>query len=356
MSLSEHWQTLVASKRNFPQTCEWILLYFASLFYKLGVRIRNRGYDRGVFSVRKAGVPVISIGNLSLGGTGKTTLAIWCAQTIQAKGKKCAVLSRGYGRSDEGKITVLDGETDSAEHFGDEPLLIGRKAKGVPVVLGSDRFAAAQKALKRFSPDCLILDDGFQHRSLQRDLDIVCLDERTIAAPGIFPSGYLREGAEALARADFLAVKSDRKEESFMKDFEETFSRAPDLPAAFFSYRPDGLLENRTGKTLPIQALLQKPVFAFSGIAHPESFEKLLARCGAKLAGVKRFPDHHRFSERDLREIRAESERLEALPVTTEKDLMRLPKDFPVYALAVEIDWKKGREQLEQALYNTIGV
>lgn len=353
----QRWESVVILKKGSRfQEFQRMLLAFLSFFYGLAVRVRNKAYDAGIFSIKRMEVPVISIGNLSLGGTGKTSLTIWCAEKILKNGKKPVILSRGYmRRSSSNEIKICSGEIsplEDASSVGDEPCLIAQKCDGVPIIVGADRSKTAAIACKKFMPDCLLLDDGFQHRRLQRNLDIVCLDQRMWKAPALFPRGFLREGLDSLNRADFIVLKTGKEPD----DFKESFSAyLPNRPRAAFSYRAVGLRENcGDGTLLPIEWLAGRRILSYSGIADPESFENLLERQGAKLYLSKRFSDHHSYTRDDLKMLSQTAENESCALVTTEKDAVKMPKDFPVTILCVELEWQNGERELEASLLKAI--
>lgn len=320
------------------------LLLAASEFYGAGVFLRNAAYDAGILPMRQAAVPVISIGNLSVGGTGKTSVTLWCAEFLKSQGKKVAVLSRGYKRSSsESEIKIVsDGSSllIPADQAGDEPALLARKLSGIPVLVGADRFAAAALAVERFNPDILLLDDAFQHRKLRRDLDLLCLDDATFERARLFPRGVLREPLSEAKRAGFAVMKSQNGR----------ITRPISVPAAVYRY---GVAEIRcaaSGEASGADWLKGRKVFAASGIAHPEDFESLLAEAGAGVAGALRFPDHHAFGENDLKEISVRAAAEKAAIVVTEKDAVKLPEKFPAYAVAVKMQWESGEDDLKRKI------
>lgn len=329
----------------------------ASFIYGLGMRLRNWGYDEKILAVRKARVPVVSIGNLSLGGTGKTQMVIWCAEKLQGLGKKTAVLSRGYRRNDIEETTVVSNESEilvSPDEAGDEPYMIAKSVPGLPVIVGASRSQAAQAAMERFSPDVFLLDDAFQHRKFHRDLDVACLDEKMLDAPKIFPAGFMREDVRSLSRAHFVLIKTNN-EELFTAQFRKKFLFFPDQPSAVFTYMPKLLRDHALGSIVQISALSRRPVYAFSGIANPRDFERLLKENGADLIALRTFPDHHRFSISELQSMVDEAKERNALLVTTEKDRMRIPKDVPVWSLEVAIKWLRGEEEFLKVLFKAAG-
>lgn len=305
-------------------------------------RLRLRGYLRGWASVRRLPCRVISVGNLTLGGTGKTPMVEAIATLLCQRGYRVGVLSRGYGRRCREALTVV---SDGArclvppEVGGDEPVLLAERLPGVPVVVGRDRYAAGMLAVERFAVEVLVLDDGFQHLQLGRDLDILLLDAaRPFGTGRLFPRGDLRERPSALARADVIVFTGW---EQGMPVLPSTLPLAHSLPPSFRScHEPCGLRALADGRVLPLAALNGRRVLAFCGIGGPESFRRTLHRLGAVVVGFVTFPDHHPYTHPELADLirMAEEHRTEVL-VTTEKDSIRLrrlqPLPWQVWALQI---------------------
>lgn len=271
---------------------------FAAMYEAVG-RARNRLYDSGALKQRRLERPVVSVGNLSVGGSGKTPFVITLGALLKKRGVKFDVLSRGYGRSTKG-VLVVD-PAGSARDFGDEPLLIARSL-GVPVVVGESRVEAGEAAEKQFSTEMHLLDDGFQHRELARDFDIVLVTPDD-ARDQLLPAGRLREPLAALARADAVVLMSGAKPEDF--------------PVA-------GKLIWRARRGISPAGLPQKAV-AFCGIARPQNFLLQLKLAGCEPSAAAAFRDHYRYQERDiadLLELRRQSDA--EVFVTTEKDAINL--------------------------------
>ncbi len=357
-SFAKRWETLVTSEDlTVFESLIRLFLKGASKVFACVSSLRNWGYEESIFSVRKMKVPIVSIGNLSLGGTGKTQIVIWCAARLKERGLRTVILSRGYGRKnsrEDIKIVsdekgIIAGEDES----GDEPALMARQLPGTPIIVGADRAHAAQIAMERFSPQVFLLDDGFQRRSLARDLDVLCLDEKMLDAPRIFPDGFLREPIRSFSRAQFALIKT-QNEELYAAKFREIFKFYPTLPSAVFTYRTDNLLDHVTGSMVQISALAKRPVYAFSGIANPRDFERILKDSGADLIALKIFPDHHRFTLAELDRMVTEARERNALMVTTEKDRMRIPKGVPVWSVQVSVRWLRGEDEFLNAVLNKI--
>ncbi|MFZ0314211.1 MAG: tetraacyldisaccharide 4'-kinase [Candidatus Korobacteraceae bacterium] len=271
-----------------------------SALYGASVKARNDLYDRGALKIRRMRGPVVSIGNLTVGGSGKTPFLIALGELLKARGIGFDVLSRGYGRATKG-VGLVDPK-GSPRDFGDEPLLIARKLQ-VPVIVGEDRYAAGQFAEEKFGPQLHLLDDGFQHRRLARDFDIVLITP-TDAGDSLLPTGRLREPLSSLSRADAVVLTNDASSQG--------------LPIAKqFAWR--------VSRGVVVPAELKDPCFAFCGIARPENFFAQLRAAGVTLAGTRSFRDHHAYSDSDVRELLALGAQTgTGAFITTEKDAVNL--------------------------------
>lgn len=270
-----------------------------SALFGVAVRLRNTAYDRGWLAARRLQGPVVSIGNLSVGGSGKTPFLILLGEHLKARGVAFDVLSRGYGRRSRGvREVAADG---SPEEFGDEPLLVARRL-GVPVIVGEKRYAAGAYAERKFGPRMHLLDDGFQHRALARDLDIVLLTARDLR-DSLLPTGRLREPFAALARAGAIVLMDEM----------ERAALPPGKP----------VWQAKRGVRLPGPAA-PRPV-AFCGIGRPERFFADLRAAGVEIAAEVRFPDHHRYTPGDVHGIFAVRDKYPGAGfVTTAKDAINL--------------------------------
>jgi tetraacyldisaccharide 4'-kinase len=264
--------------------------------FGMGVRVRNALYDHGIFKTRSLSRPVISIGNISVGGSGKTPFVISLGRLLKEREVEFDVLSRGYRRTTT-QVLVVD-PAGSPEQFGDEPLLIARKL-GVPVVVGADRYRAGLLAEQRFPRSRLhLLDDGFQHRRLHRDFDIVLIADDDLAEP-LLPWGRLREPFSALRRADAVVLP--------------TTSAIP-------LQRPVWRVRRNMHFLAPMSR-----VVAFCGLGRPEQFLGGLRKLGMELADAISFPDHHRYSQRDIdRLLKAKVKAGARGFITTDKDAINL--------------------------------
>ena len=264
-----------------------------------GVQIRNTLYDRGLLKSRRLAGPVVSVGNLSVGGSGKTPFVLLLGDLLRARGVEFDVLSRGYGRQTRGVLEVDAG--GSAGRFGDEPLLIARKL-GVPVILGEDRYAAGVLAEEKFGARLHLLDDGFQHRALARDFDIVLVTPED-ARDRLLPAGRLREPLGSLTRADAIVLASGAPADVLPTNSKQVW---------------------RVRRAILADNVPERPV-AFCGIARPRSFFLQLQKAGIEVAAEAVYRDHHIYTESDIRELLALKRNAEAGGfVTTEKDAINL--------------------------------
>jgi tetraacyldisaccharide 4'-kinase len=264
-----------------------------------GVQLRNNLYDRGILRSRRLAGPVVSVGNLSVGGSGKTPFVLLLGELLRTRRVKFDIRSRGYGRNTKGVLLV--DPAGSSHDFGDEPLLMARRL-GVPVIVGEDRYQAGLLAEKRFGPQLHLLDDGFQHRSLARDFDIVLITSED-TRDSLLPSGRLREPPRSLTRADAIVLTSGASADSFPLD---------------------GKLVWRARRGILPEDVPPRPV-VFCGIARPKNFLAQLRTAGIEPVAEAFYRDHHAYTERDIQELLKLGQQSEAGGfVTTEKDAINL--------------------------------
>jgi tetraacyldisaccharide 4'-kinase len=314
------------------------LLLPAAAAYGTVASVRNRLYDAGWLRVRRLPVRVISVGNLSLGGTGKTPAVLWLAEALAARGLRVAIVARGYGKQRRGVVVVGAGAGPlvAPADGGDEAVMLARRFAG-PVVTGERRVAAAALACARFAPDAIVLDDGFQHRALARDADLV-LVAGDPAADRLLPAGRLRERAAGLVRAQaVLALDDGARGWPGVPLF-----RGRVRPRALVAATPAGWTEE------PLALVAERDVVAVTGIARPERFVDALTRAGARVRRVLRYPDHHRYGAGDAAAIAAAAGG--RLTVTTEKDLVKLaafPECAALRALRVALEVDDGERLVD---------
>ncbi len=324
------------------------MLSLLGYIYGKVAEFRNALYDKGVFEVFDLGACVISVGNLTAGGTGKTPLVAYIANILADRGETVCILTRGYGRTDpEKRVVVTDGMqilTD-AEHAGDEPFELAKKLFGkVIIIADADRVSAGEWAMRKFRVTTFILDDGFQHRKVKRDLDIVCIDSTDPFGGGkMLPAGRLREPKVGLGRADVVVITRA----NIGTGIAVLRSGIADLDpeAAIFTSETaiSGVVELEAfhAKTQRSQSQIkERKVFAFCGIGNPEIFFKQLWQDGFDAAGTKAFRDHHVYSQNDINEIEKQAHDASAdLLLTTAKDAVKLQElQFTLPCFVVEIE------------------
>jgi tetraacyldisaccharide 4'-kinase len=323
--------------------------------------VGTRGWlhRRGLLASARAAAPVVSVGNLAVGGAGKTPVTIALARRLQARGRAVAVLSRGYGAERAGERVVSDGATLllGAAEGGDEPVLVARRLPGVRVLCGPRRAALAARAVAALGADALLLDDGFQHLALARDLDVVVLDAANPAGNGhLLPAGPNREPAAALSRAGLVWLsRADQAAPAELARWREAARRATGREPVESRHAPVDVVDGALERSLGRDALRGRRVLLLSGLARPGAFRRTVEGMGAEVAGERRFPDHHRFSGAELDEAlsAAAAARCDLL-VTTEKDAVRLDAaraaDPRLAVVRIEAEVLRGGEGLERAL------
>ncbi|HLE17619.1 MAG TPA: tetraacyldisaccharide 4'-kinase [Syntrophales bacterium] len=325
----------------------FILLLLLSFPYRAVVGCRNFLYDSGILPSKKLSCRVISIGNITTGGTGKTPTVIMLAIMLKAAGYRPAVLSRGYGRKNsKGLQIVSDGRNILKDHdeAGDEPFLIAVMLPEIPILVGSDRYLAGKRAIEELGADILILDDGFQHRRLFRDIDILLLNHaRPVGNSHLLPCGSLREEVKALKRADIVLLTGSNPEGNMGPESPPPWVPfLHDFPNIFYGYHKPLKVISSEKNSLPLDWLKGKKIYAFAGIGAPLSFSRTIENLGVSLMGFLSFSDHHVFTAEDILTVRSEAERLHAeIILTTEKDGVRL-RNFPdfledIFLLRIEM-------------------
>lgn len=314
----------------WPRRARW-LLWALEQGYSLFIRVRAAAYRRGWLRSKRLPARVISVGNLTVGGTGKTPMVMRLAAWLRQRGLHVAVLTRGYGRRERLPL-VINGQGEVAKYtpelMGDEPILLARRLPDITVGIGADRFAVARQIIAMEAPhppEVFLLDDGFQHLRLARDLDLVLLDAANPSAVGaLLPAGPLREPLSALARADLVVLTRTAGADATQL-LDAVRRHNPGAPVFCASTRLLGIFDAATHRPANLFVLKQQRVLGFCGIGNPEAFWEDLRRWGFDVVGTRAFPDHHRYSVDDFRALirHADGVRARAL-LTTEKDLINL--------------------------------
>lgn len=333
------------------------LLHVASWVYGLGVLGRLALYRFGFQKRIRLSTPIISVGNITAGGTGKTPFVMLLAQEIRGRGVRPAIVLRGYrGKQEGGTVVVSDGETIRMGYpeVGDEALLLARKLPGVPIVMSADRVKGCEVAIRDFGAQIALLDDGFQHLRVARDLDILLLDRENPFGYGyLLPRGLLREPLGALERADLL-IMTGAGGPGEPSDVPARLRKTCGAPLLHAVYIPTLLTNAKTGERVAEEELRREAVVAFSGIANPNVFERTLHSLGILPKQHLVFPDHHPYDTGDVSTIaRRMREAGSRVALTTEKDAVRLEKlslPFPVITVGVMLTLTAGQAELKRCL------
>lgn len=349
MTIHQTFHDIVSGRRRGPQGfLARILLGAAEIPYRAAVGVRNHRYDNSHAKIHRVEVPVISVGNLTLGGTGKTPMVAWLARWFRDRNLRVSIVSRGYGAE-------ADGQNDEARE-------LEQQLPDVPHLQNPDRVAAARIAIDELETQVILLDDGFQHRRLARDLDIVLLDAtEPFGHDHVFPRGLLREPASGLARAHCVALtRADMISRERINEIRTSVERhAPHATWVEMAHAPFQLL-NSTGSTAELPTLVDHPVAAFCGIGNPEGFRHTLQECQYEIADLKSFPDHHSYQAEDIAalqswvtEIKRRRSKLAAV-VCTHKDLVKLAanaiSNVPLWAVTVRMQLRAGEDSLSRQL------
>jgi tetraacyldisaccharide 4'-kinase len=343
-STSDYFRALTSGQqRGFVAGLQRLALHLLSVPYGLAVRVRNGLFDRGWKRTTRVAVPVISVGNLTLGGTGKTPCVEYLAEFFRRREVRVAILSRGYG---------------STSGRNDEALVLEENLPDVPHLQGPDRVELAQTAIEELESELLILDDGFQHRRLQRDLDLVLIDcTNPWGHDYLFPRGWLREPKSSLRRAGaVLLTRCDQVDVAARERIKETVRRFnPQAPVVETAHRPVSLVNSRQ-EIAPLERLRGQPIAAFCGLGNPEAFRQTLVALGANVVDFRSYPDHHGYTREDVEELRrwARKQTVDCVMVTTQKDLVKLRLDRldakELWAVRIRLQVESGAEMLEQKL------
>ncbi|MBF0213484.1 MAG: tetraacyldisaccharide 4'-kinase [Magnetococcales bacterium] len=320
--------------------------------------LKADGYRRGWIEALRAPCPVISVGNLTVGGTGKTPMVLWLARRMQSLGHRVGIVSRGYRQRSRARVTVVadpDGVRLSPPEAADEAVLLARALPGVTVLTGADRPALIRHGVERYRCSLILMDDGFQRLDVQRDLDLVLLDARHPFGNGrLLPGGILRESIDALARCDALILTRADDPERALDTRSRLVQRFPRTPLLTATHRPTVWIPlSNAGDSLSLDGL-SGAVLAFCGLAAPEGFRRTLAALPLRVTSWHPFPDHHAFQEEELQHLVTQARRQGAgALVCTEKDAVKLSGvqiPMPVFALRVEMALQHNREWLEHKL------
>lgn len=343
-----------------------IFLYPFSYLWSLIYSLRRNFYKYGFFKQNHFMVPVVSIGNLTFGGTGKTPFTIWLAEELNNLNKSIMVLTRGYKGKLEKSHGIIQGEEsykNDPQDFGDEPLLIARKVKKGAVVVGRNRSENLKYYFPLVKPDIILLDDGFQHLKLHQNFSIVLFDALLpIENYEVAPLGYLREGFHALKDADAVVIsrsdQADFEQKQKLKNLIKSYLKK-DTPIAEIKYEPKGLYNPQFKKVMEISELKGRKVIALAAIASPESFFRLIESYGAIIVDKLIYSDHYYFTPEDINNILFKATALGAIVISSEKDIVKIRRislEARILFIDIKVSFIEGEESLKTKLLNGVKI
>lgn len=359
MKQENHRKLISGQREGFAAGILRFFLGVAAVGYSLAVLLRNFLYAKSWLKIHRADAAVFSIGNITTGGTGKTPLVIWVCQFLQQKGIHCAILTRGY-KAHSRKRATSDEERETRT---DEPAILAESCPQAKVVVNPNRVAGAAEAVNQFGADVLIMDDGFQHRRLARDLDIVAIDATMPFGYGrLLPAGLLREPITALRRADVVVItRCDQVDQDALTELERKLRRLNPQAVITRSIHAPLVARTADGEEISLKELRSRKIFAFCGIGNPQAFFDTVKGVGCDPAGSKVYDDHHHYTPGDVADLCGEAERSKAdLILTTEKDWTKIDardaakRNMPLAYLAVQIEFLAGQDRLEGLIENVL--
>ena len=333
-----------------------VIMVPLSFLWDTVYRIRRFCYNYHIFNSNKFYVPIISVGNLTFGGSGKTPFIIWLSKYLNSKKKRVMVLTRGYKGKLESTGGILRSNRKLGHNpldFGDEALMISKRLNNTSVVVGKKRSENLMKYFYDELPDIVLMDDGYQHLKIERSLNIVMFDSLLpISKYKVAPWGYLREGPSALKDADIiLFARSDQASHDNLQALKQLIKKyvLPDTPMSEIGYRPTSICDCNLQEVMPLEDLKGKRIVCVAGLASPISFFKLISTLGGEIVDKYVFPDHHIYRKSDLELICKRAELLNAIIITSEKDMVkiqRLSMAENFYYLEISIYFMNGEEMV----------
>ena len=348
------WIKLRVQIKNMLKTTLKLLLYPLSFLYGLITTLRNYLYDTNIFNTNKLPCKVISVGNITTGGSGKTPTVEFLALHLQSIGKNVGIISRGYGRSSKHVKLVTNGfdKPNSWEQYGDEAFLLSQNLNSIPIVVGESKYEAGLRITSEFDLDVIIIDDGFQHRSLHRDLDIVLINSKdTKRTHKILPIGNLRERISGLKRADLIIYTKTNVHNNL--DYLNRLLKNVNVEKINSVLKPKSMLIGKDKQEIDKVNLKSKNIYLLSAIGDNRGFKKTVEKTGANIVGHRKFLDHYKFKTSDLQKLQNDAKKFSAnYIITTEKDLIKITNinpEIPVYALKTEMHFSS-RNKLEDKI------
>ena len=336
------WIKLRVRIKNMLKTTLRLLLYPLSFLYELITTLRNYLYDTNIFNTKTLPCKVISVGNITTGGSGKTPTVEFLALHLQSIGKNVGIISRGYGRSSKHVKLVTNGfdKPNSWEQYGDEAFLLSQNLNSIPIVVGESKYEAGLRITSEFDLDVIIIDDGFQHRSLHRDLDIVLINSKdTKRTHKILPIGNLRERISGLKRADLIIYTKTNVHNNL--NYLNKILKNVNVERINSVLESKSMLIGKDKQEIDKAYLKSKNIYLLSAIGDNRGFKKTVEKIGANIVGHSKFLDHYKFKASDLQKVQNDAKKFSAnYIITTEKDLVKIPDinpKIPVYALKTEM-------------------
>ncbi len=340
-----------------------ILLTAVAQVYSIIITLRNLLYNTKVLKTHHKKAIIISVGNITTGGTGKTPLVVWLCNLLCERNINCAILTRGYKTKKKSNLFKVESSEPATQNYTDEPAILYESCPQSKVIVNPDRVASAAEAIGKFAASVLIMDDGFQHRRLARNLDIVTIDStRPFGYGKIFPAGLLREPVNSLKRADAAIItRCDQITTSELIKLEKTLQVInPNMIIARSVHTVVGA-KTASGKKINIENINGEKIFAFCGIGNPNAFLNTIKALGAELAGSKIYNDHYRYTDACLADIYKQAKHIKAdLILTTQKDWTKIKhlkletNGIPLAYLAIEIKFLEGEDELRHLIEETL--
>ena len=358
---------VISEKKSMKSYLKNTLLCFLNPFsflWETLYKVRRFSYNFGLIKKRKFNVPIISIGNITFGGTGKTPFSIWLAEYLATLDKKVMILMRGYKGNLEHKSGILRAGKKlgfSPFDFGDEALLLARRLKNASVVVGKKRSDNLEYYFPSEQSDVVLLDDGHQHLKLDRDLNIVLFDSlMDLSRYKLAPRGYLREGFSSLRDADIIVLgRADQVPTAQLDDLKALIRPhlKKGVPFSEIGYKPTGIFDINFTKTEGVEYLKGKNVLCVAGVASPESFFGLVEFLGANIVEKYSYPDHYFFKKSDILELTKKAKESGSFILTTEKDMVKIRKvtEFQnLMYLGIEVSFQSGEENLKERVSSVL--
>ena len=327
-----------------------------SILYGLVSATRNYLYDTNIIKPKHLTCKVISVGNITTGGSGKTPTVEFLAHYLKSIGKNVGIISRGYGRKSKDVVVVTDGITKPLtwEKYGDEAFLLSNKLDDIPIIVGKSKYQAGLKMVNNFNIDVIIVDDGFQHRSLYRDLDIVLINSKdTLMTHRLIPLGLLREHLRNLKRADLLVFTKTNIHDKNDYIFEKFNNTKTDKIKSLVELST--VLKNKNNTEIKTSEVKSQDVYLFSALGDNEGFKKSISKIGCNIVGHQIYPDHHRYKDCDLKNIQELAVKNKAkFIITTEKDMVKIKgfkTSIDVYAVQIALKFSP-EEKLKRYVNN----